>query len=62
LLDRLNRRAQSLLEHNKRPVCLEGFDGFVTSTAAPMVTGWSDRVAGWELHPVKVVTFSRRTK
>ena len=33
--------------------CLEAFDGFVTSTAAPIATGWSDPVAGWELHPLK---------
>src|SRR5271166_5391788 len=38
----------------KRPVCLEGSDGFVTSTAAPIATGWSDPVAGWELHPLKI--------
>src|SRR5206468_2426184 len=24
--------------------CLEGFDGFVTSTAAPIATGWSDQL------------------
>ena len=29
-----------------RPVCLEGSDGFVASTAAPIATGWSDPVAG----------------
>jgi hypothetical protein len=23
------------------------------STAAPIATGWSDQVAGWELHPLK---------
>jgi hypothetical protein len=40
-----------------RPVCLEGSDGFVTSTAAPIATGWSDPVAGWELHPLKTNTF-----
>src|SRR3954454_11717442 len=45
----------------KRPVCLEGSDGFVTSTAAPIATGWSDPVAGWELHPLKINTFPRRT-
>ena len=45
----------------KRPVCLEGSDGFVTSTAAPIATGWSDPVAGWELHPLKTNTFPRRT-
>src|SRR6185312_14500947 len=27
-----------------RCICLEGFDGFVTSTAASMATGWSDPV------------------
>ena len=45
----------------KRPVCLEGSDGFVASTAAPIATGWSDPVAGWELHPLKINTFPRRT-
>ena len=30
----------------KRTCCLEGSDGFVTSTAAPIATGWSDPVAG----------------
>ena len=40
----------------KRPVCLEGSDGFVASTAAPIATGWSDPVAGWELHPLKTNT------
>src|SRR6516162_2263405 len=35
--------------HGPRPcVSLEGSDGFVTSTAAPIATGWSDPVAGWE--------------
>src|SRR5208337_3513520 len=29
----------------KRRICLEGSDGFVTSTAAPIATGWSDHVA-----------------
>ncbi len=41
-----------------RPVYLEGFDGFVTSTAAPIATGWSDLLAGWELHPLKIHTLS----
>ena len=41
----------------KRHICLEGSDGFVTSTAAPIATGWSDPVAGWELHPLKTNTF-----
>ena len=46
----------------KRYICLEGSDGFVSSTAAPIATGWSDPVAGWELHPLKTNTFPRRTK
>jgi hypothetical protein len=45
----------------KRHMSLEGSDGFVTSTAAPIATGWSDPVAGWELHPLKTNTFARRT-
>ena len=53
-----------------RPACsrdrqavlyVEGFDGFVTSAAAPTATGWSEPVAGWELHPLKTYTFARRT-
>jgi hypothetical protein len=27
----------------KRYMCLEGSDGFVTSTAAPIASGWSDQ-------------------
>jgi hypothetical protein len=42
-------------------MCLEGSDGFVTSTAAPIATGRSNPVAGWELHPLKTNTFARRT-
>jgi hypothetical protein len=41
--------------------CLEGFDGFVASTAAPIATGWSDQLSGRELHPLKIRAFSRRT-
>src|SRR6476646_6991406 len=32
-------------------------NGFVTSTVASIATGWSDPVAGWELHPLKTPTF-----
>jgi hypothetical protein len=45
----------------KRPMFLEGFDGFVTSTAAPIATGWSDLLAGRGFHPLKIRTFPRRT-
>jgi len=41
---------------------LEGFDSFVTSTVAPIATGWNDEVAGWELHPLKTHAFARRTE
>ena len=48
--------------HGQKPrVYLEGSDGFVTSTAAPIATGRSEPVAGWELHPLKTNTFARRT-
>src|SRR4051812_49095995 len=33
---------------------LEGFDGFVASTAAPIATGWSDQLSGRESHPLKI--------
>ena len=61
LLDVHSRYGLSARRVAKRPVCLEGSDGFVTSTAAPIATGWSDPVAGWELHPLKTNTFPRRT-
>jgi hypothetical protein len=38
-----------------------GFSGFVTSTAAPIVTGWSDPVPGRVYLPLWTSTFSRRT-
>jgi hypothetical protein len=41
--------------------CLEGFDGFVTSAAAPIATGWSDQLSGRDSHPLKIRAFSRRT-
>jgi hypothetical protein len=39
----------------------EGSDGFVTSTVAPIATGWNDQVAGRESHPLKIRAFPRRT-
>jgi hypothetical protein len=29
-----------------------GFSRFVTSSAPPIATGWSDPVPGWDLHPL----------
>ena len=51
-----------LAESPKATLSIEGFDGFVTSTAAPIATGWSEPVAGWDLHPLKTNAFSRRTE
>jgi hypothetical protein len=48
--------------HGQKPrVYLEGSDGFVTSTAAPIATGWSDPVARRESHPLKILDLARRT-
>jgi hypothetical protein len=53
-----------------RPVCsrsrlttfsIEGFDVVITSFVASIVTGWSDQLAGWESHPLKVYALARRT-
>jgi len=38
-----------------------GFSRFVTSTTAPIATGWSD-LAGRDSHPLKNRAFARRTK
>ena len=38
----LRLRPACSLHRQKRHICLEGSDGFVTSTAAPIATGWSD--------------------
>ncbi len=53
LLDVHSRYGLSARRAAMRPVCLEGSDGLVASTAAPIATGWSDPVAAWELHPLK---------
>jgi hypothetical protein len=50
-----------LAEPPKAARGLEGFDGFVTSAAAPIATGWSDQLSGQELHLLKIRAFSRRT-
>src|SRR4051794_23818689 len=50
-----------LAEPPRRPAFLEGFDGFVTSAAAPIATGWSDQLSGQESHLLKIRAFSRRT-
>ena len=43
---------------SKRPACLEGSGRFsLPPRAAPIATGWSDPVAGWDSHPQKISTF-----
>jgi hypothetical protein len=53
-----------------RPACspsrlrdpyIGGFSGFVSSTAAPIATGWSEPAPGRDFHPLWTDTFSRRT-
>jgi len=39
-----------------------GFSSFVTSTAAPIATGWSEPVPGRDIHPLWISAFSRRTE
>jgi len=39
-----------------------GFSAFVTSTTAPIATGWSDPVPGWDSHPLLTSDFPRRTR
>jgi hypothetical protein len=41
-------------ESPKRPICLEGFDGFVSSTVASIATGRSDPDAGQDSHLLKI--------
>lgn len=38
--------ARRLAESPKATLYTEGFDGFVTSSAAPIATGWSDQLPG----------------
>ena len=40
----------------------EGFNGFVTSTAASIVTGRSEPAPGRDFHPLWTSSFSRRTE
>src|SRR6516165_11228589 len=42
-------------------LCTEGFSGFVTSTAASIVTGRNEPVPGRDFHPLWTSAFARRT-
>jgi hypothetical protein len=39
-----------------------GFGSFFASAAAPIATGWSEPVAGWDSHTLRISAFSRRTE
>src|SRR6266700_6746081 len=39
-----------------------GSDGFVSSAAAPIATGWSEPVPGRDFHPLWISALSRRTR
>ena len=39
---------------------IEGFSCFVTSTTAPIASGWS-KIAGWDSHPLENAALARRT-
>ena len=43
-------------------LCIEGFGGFVASTAAPIATGWSDESCRAGLAPAEDPRLSRRTR
>jgi hypothetical protein len=53
------RPAHSRGHPNRDPIP-EGFSHFVTSTTAPVASGWSD-FAGWGFHPLESAALSRRT-
>jgi len=42
-------------------LCTEGFSGFVTSTAASIVTGRNEPAPGRDFHPLWTSAFARRT-
>jgi hypothetical protein len=43
-------------------LCTGGFSGFVTSTAAPIVTGRNEPAPGRDFHPLWTSAFARRTE
>jgi hypothetical protein len=43
--------ACKLAESPQATLSYQGFDRFVTSSAAGLLSGWNDRVAGWVSHP-----------
>jgi hypothetical protein len=51
-----------LAESPARPFYTGGFSVFVTSTTAPIATGWNEPVPGWELHALLTKRLSRRTR
>jgi hypothetical protein len=50
-----------VLARSPKVTLSEGFDRFEPSTTAPAATDWSDQFVAWELHPLRIGAFSRRT-
>jgi hypothetical protein len=50
-----------LAESPNAILCIEGFVGFVTSTAAPIASGWNDQLPGGAYTRWESNTFPRRT-
>ena len=50
-----------LAESPKATLYIEGFGRFVTSSTAPIATGWSDQLPGGTTLPLRTSAFPRHT-
>ena len=57
----LTLRPAGLLSRLQRPVDVESFSRFVTSSTVPTATGRNNQLPGRDSHPLENRTFSRRT-
>ena len=46
-----------MLAESPKTLYTGGFSGFIASTAAPIATGRSDPVPGWDFHPLLTNAF-----
>jgi len=53
--------ACTLAESPEAILSIEGSGSIIASAAAPIATGWSEPVPGWDFHPLWISAFSRRT-
>jgi len=54
--------ACTLTKSREAILSIEGSGSFIASAAAPIATGWSEPVPGWDFHPLWISAFSRRTE